>query len=132
MVTALIMLLLPATAALAQSDAQTTDDLEAYLDPDRLLELIHDPPEDFYLVDVRTEREYRSGHIPGAILIPYREIGVNPPTEDRDALIIVYCRTGGRSASADDALRDAGFTRVLDWGGIIDWPHETVSGSSPW
>ncbi|MFW5884190.1 MAG: rhodanese-like domain-containing protein [bacterium] len=131
MLIVLVVFGLAVAAAGAQSDAQSQEDLDVFLDPDRLLELIEDPPEDFYLVDVRTEREYRTGHVPGAILIPYGEIAENPPTDDRDALIVVYCRTGGRSARADDSLRDAGYTRVLDWGGIVDWPHRTVSGSSP-
>lgn len=127
----MVVFALPAAAAAAQGEATSEEDLEVFLDPDRLLELIEDPPEDFYLVDVRTEREYRAGHIPGAILVPYAEIAENPPTDDRDALIVVYCRTGGRSARADASLRAAGYTRVLDWGGIVDWPHRTVSGSSP-
>lgn len=131
MVIVIVMFALPVAAIVAQDDARSQEDLDVFLDPDRLLELIEDPPESFYLVDVRTEREYRAGHIPGAILIPYGEIAEKPPTDDRDALIVVYCRTGGRSARADWSLRDAGYTRVLDWGGIVDWPHRTVSGSSP-
>lgn len=132
MMMVLVAFLAPAGALGAQGD-ETADqeDLEVFLDPDRLLELIQDPPEDFYLVDVRSEREYRSGHIPGAIHIPYGEIGRRPPTDDRDAFIVVYCRTGSRSASADASLEEAGFTRVLDWGGIVDWPYETASGTSP-
>ena len=70
MLISLVVFALPVAVVAAQGDAQSQEDLDVFLDPDRLLELIEDPPEDFYLVDVRTEREYRAGHIPGAVLVP--------------------------------------------------------------
>ena len=105
--------------------------LDVYRDPDRLRELIEDPPADFLLVDVRTEAEYLSGHIPGAIHLPYDEIAADPPTDDTDALIVLYCQSGVRSGRADRSLRSMGYTRVLDWGGIVDWPYERVTGPDP-
>ena len=118
-------------ALAAQSDSGSASDLAVYQDPARLLALINDPPEDFFLVDVRTTGEYEAGHIPGALHHDYREIANDLPTEDRDALIVVYCRTGARSNAAARTLDRLGFTRVLDWGGIIDWPYEVVRGSEP-
>ena len=119
-------------ALAAGSSASATEELETYEDADRLLELIESDPEDFYLVDTRTREEYVSGHMPGAIHIDYREIGDNPPTQDRDALVIVYCRSGARAGQAEQTLREMGFTRVLNWGGIIDWPHAVVLGPEPY
>ena len=45
----------------------------------------------------------------------------------KDAEILVYCRSGRRSAEAAKKLRDMGFTNVSDFGGIIDWPYETTT-----
>lgn len=115
----------------AQAVGAGEDELRVFEDPPRLLELIENPPDDFYLVDTRTREEYLSGHIPGAIHRDYREIGQDLPTTDRDAFIVVYCRTGVRSNRAARTLRRAGFERVLDWGGIIDWPYEVVAGPDP-
>ena len=81
------------------------------------------------LLDVRTQEEYAAGHIENAILIPNTELAGRAPAElpDKDALIILYCRSGNRSATAARDLADLGYTRVYDLGGIIDWPYEVVS-----
>ena len=81
--------------------------------------------EEYILLDVRTQEEYDAGHIKGSILIPYTEIETQAPDElpDKDADILVYCRSGRRSAIAAQALADMGYTHVLDMGGIQDWPY---------
>jgi len=107
------------------------DDLATLLEPMALQEFLADPPDGFFLVDTRTPQEYVDGHIPTAIQIDYRDIGSSPPTDDKDALIILYCRSGNRSNVAAQTLASLGYTQVLDWGGIIDWPFEIVSGSNP-
>jgi rhodanese-related sulfurtransferase len=43
-------------------------------------------------------------------------------------VILVYCRSGRRSAGASRELIKMGYTQVYDFGGIINWPYETVSG----
>ncbi len=82
------------------------------------------------LVDVRTEAEYLEKRIPNAILIPNETIKDSPPAElsDFDENIIVYCRSGNRSASAAQKLADLGYNNVYDLGGIIAWTYETESG----
>ena len=54
---------------------------------------------DYIILDVRTEEEYASGHIPNAINIPNEVIGSEeiPELPDKDQLILVYCRSGNRS-----------------------------------
>ncbi len=47
---------------------------------------------------------------------------------DTDAVILVYCRSGVRSEAASKALIELGYSNVYDFGGIIDWPYDTVSG----
>ena len=78
------------------------------------------------LVDVRTEAEYKKGHIPGAILVPNETIGNTMPEQlpDKKATIMVYCRSGARSKQASDKLIKLGYEKVYDLGGIIDWPYE--------
>lgn len=82
------------------------------------------------VVDVRTPEEYEEGHIEGALLIPNEEIDDTAPDElpDKDAVLLVYCRSGRRSKIASEALVKIGYSRVYDFGGIIDWEYETVTG----
>ena len=86
--------------------------------------------ENHIILDVRTQQEYAAGHIPGAIVIPNETIGTKeiPQLPDKDQLIMVYCRSGNRSKQASDKLVKLGYTNIVEFGGIIDWPGETVSG----
>ena len=82
----------------------------------------------YVIIDARTEDEFSKGHIEGAILIPEYEVanraeGIIP---DKDTLILVYCRSGRRSKIAAETLVALGYTNVKEFGGIIDWPYETV------
>lgn len=46
---------------------------------------------------------------------------------NKEAVLIVYCRSGRRSKAAAEKLIDLGYENVYDMGGIIDWPYDTVS-----
>ncbi|MEA5031123.1 MAG: rhodanese-like domain-containing protein [Sphaerochaeta sp.] len=88
-----------------------------------------DSGDSLVIVDVRTEAEYAQGHIAGAILIPNETIGTtqNPgQLPELDDVILVYCRSGNRSAQAARKLAALGYVNVYDFGGIVDWPYETV------
>ncbi|MFA6937576.1 MAG: rhodanese-like domain-containing protein [Treponema sp.] len=89
--------------------------------------------EKIVLVDVRRLDEYEAGHIASAILIPNESISNKKPVElpDLNAKIIVYCRSGRRSANAAEKLVAMGYANVFDMGGIIDWPYGVVKGSTP-
>jgi rhodanese-related sulfurtransferase len=91
-----------------------------------LEEIIASADPDTYLVDVRTEAEYKAGAIPSAVNIPFDVIADNLPTGDRSDRIIVYCRSGNRSGVAADTLESLGFTNVLDFGGVSRWRGELV------
>ena len=90
-------------------------------DPVEFQKLIESDDENYVLVDVRTKAEYDAGYIPKAINISHELIDDNLPTEDRSALIILYCRSGNRSARAKKTLEGLGFTNVVDFGGISRW-----------
>jgi phage shock protein E len=88
-----------------------------------------DSEEPLVIVDVRTEAEYAQGHIADALLLPNEEIDkTTPPQElpDLEAVILVYCQSGNRSAQAARKLVSLGYVNVYDFGGIIDWPYEIV------
>ena len=86
---------------------------------------------DYILLDVRTHEEFAELHIPGAICVPNEEIGTDeiPELPNKEQLILVYCRSGNRSKQASEKLANLGYSNVYEFGGIIDWPGETVSGS---
>jgi len=76
------------------------------------------------VLDVRTPEEFASGHLPGAVLLPVTEVDRDAATvlKDRDAPVLVYCRSGARSAAAVAKLKAQGYTRLWDLaGGIIAW-----------
>jgi len=75
------------------------------------------------LLDVRTPEEYEEGHLPGARLIPDYELpeqaAANLPV--KEAPLIVYCMSGGRSAAAARWLSQHGYTQIYDLGSIFNW-----------
>lgn len=81
------------------------------------------------ILDVRRPDEYQVGHIPGAINIPNETIGREelPQLPDKDQTILVYCRSGNRSKQASEKLAALGYTQVLEFGGILDWPGQVVT-----
>ncbi len=89
---------------------------------------IMDEGDGYVILDVRTQEEFDEAHIDGAILIPDYEIAAKAESilKDKNQLILVYCRSGRRSKNAAEALVKLGYTNVKEFGGIIDWPYETV------
>jgi rhodanese-related sulfurtransferase len=126
------LVLIAAFAALALSTAAALPASEkSYDDPGQLAKLIREGKSAHFLVDVRTAVEYEAGHIPTAVNIPVDIIGMRPPTEQKDALIIVYCRSGNRSATARKILMDLGYTNLVDFGGVSRWEGSLVTGNEP-
>ena len=85
--------------------------------------------EPYVIVDVRRPDEFAKGHIPGAINVPNEGIADEQPAElpDLDQVLLVHCQTGRRSAEASRKLADIGYTRVLEFGGIMTWKGEVVT-----
>jgi len=83
-------------------------------------ELSRDPS--ICLVDVRTEDEYASGHIPGSIHLPLHRLSSAPGVvPGKDTRVFVYCLSGARSRQACLTLAKLGYTNVTNIGGILDW-----------
>ena len=84
----------------------------------------------YIILDVRTAAEFAEKHIPGALNIPNETIGTEEIQElpNKEQLILVYCRSGNRSKQASEKLVALGYTNIVEFGGINDWPGETVTG----
>jgi rhodanese-related sulfurtransferase len=84
------------------------------------------------LLDVRRLDEFEAGHIEGAVLIPYDEISDRASAElpDKNAVILIYCRTGRRSQIAARELIGLGYTRVYDFGGMQNFVDYLVAGGA--
>lgn len=81
------------------------------------------------VLDVRTQQEYDASHIVNARLLPHDAIGAESAAAaapNKDALVLVYCRTGVRSAEASAKLAALGYAQVRDFGGIESWPYGTI------
>ena len=84
----------------------------------------------YIILDVRRPDEFAAGHIPNAINVPNESIGTSELLElpDKNQLILVYCRGGRRSKDASEKLVKLGYTNIVEFGGILDWKGETVTG----
>lgn len=107
------------TAATAQYHKITAEEAKARMDSG----------DEILVLDVRTQEEYDAGHIAGAVLLPNETIVDTKPDSlpDLNAEILIYCRSGNRSAQAAKKLAAMGYTNVYDFGGILDWPYDVVT-----
>ena len=78
---------------------------------------------DAIILDVRTPEEYQKKHIPGSLLLPIENIrsGNLSKLPDKDAMILIYCWTGRRAEDAAEYLLKRGYTKIYEFGGLIDW-----------
>jgi len=81
------------------------------------------------VVDVRTAGEFQMGHIPGAINVPVDILEAQAQSWDRDAMYVVYCATGQRSATAVEVMKTMGFKNIAHLAaGIQAWPDKLETG----
>ena len=85
----------------------------------------------YIILDVRRPDEFAEGHIPNAINVANETIGTDeiPELPDKNQLIMAYCRSGRRSKEASEKLVKLGYTNIVEYGGILDWMGETVTGA---
>ena len=79
---------------------------------------------DILLIDVRTPGEYASGHLENSVNINFRASNFKDLIGelDKNQDVYVYCKVGGRSASAAKTMEDMGFNKIYDLkGGIMQW-----------
>ena len=82
---------------------------------------------DVQLVDVRTPEEFSEGHLENAINIDVTadDFDAKVASLDKEKPVMVYCKSGGRSAKASARLKELGFKTITDLeGGITNWKSE--------
>ena len=121
-----ILVLVVLTLTLAFASCGKSEEASYSQDAAKAKQLM-ETEQNYVILDVRTDSEFSEGHIPGAMLIPDYEIEEKAESmlKDKDQLILVYCRSGNRSKGAAETLAKLGYTNVVEFGGIIDWPYET-------
>ena len=74
------------------------------------------------IIDVRTVQEWDKGHLEGAVLIPYDQIGekIGSVVKNKSKTIYVYCRTGRRTKIAKEALEKLGYKDIVNLGSLED------------
>lgn len=79
------------------------------------------------IIDVRTEEEFQTGHIPGAKLLSLQELEQRLEELDREQPYLLVCRSGNRSSQAQNLLRNNGFNETYNMDkGMNDWIFEIV------
>jgi len=73
------------------------------------------------VIDVRATHEHNAGHIAGTRLIELQDLAAQADTIDPETPVILYCRSGGRSAMATQALAEAGYDAHNMTGGMLAW-----------
>ena len=82
------------------------------------------PAQGFRIVDVREPAEFKGelGHIPGAVLVPLATVPAQSVGWNKEEPLLLVCKAGGRSGSAAQALRQLGFSKVMNLvGGMMGW-----------
>ena len=85
---------------------------------------IENPDNNLILLDVRTVKEYQSGHIKNSINIPHDQLilNVNVLDQYRNQSIVVFCRSGRRAQLVIDTLIENKFNQIVDLeGDILAW-----------
>lgn len=82
---------------------------------------------DYLVVDVRSAQEFATGHIEGAVNHDVQDLAnIAKTVPDLESKVLVYCRSGNRSRFAAQTMIEMGYSNVIDFGGINDWPYGTV------
>jgi rhodanese-related sulfurtransferase len=87
--------------------------------PRQVADILGDP--DIQLIDVRAPHEHEAGRISGGRLIELGELSAQAASIDKGRPVVFYCRSGGRSAMATEAFRQAGYDAHNMTGGLLDW-----------
>jgi rhodanese-related sulfurtransferase len=92
-----------------------------------------------FILDVRTQKEFAEGHIPGAVNIPHSELETRIAELDghENDTIVLHCRSGRRAVTADEILQANGFMKITELEGhMLDWeagghPVEKPANTTP-
>lgn len=102
----------PAAAAPAATTAAPAAMAAEPMTQEALLEHQSMHPDRLFVLDVRTPREYAEGHVPGAVNVPQEQLASRLAEVPKDKDVVIYCRSGRRSALAADVLAANGYSRL--------------------
>jgi hydroxyacylglutathione hydrolase len=118
-------------ALLAAAVALAGDPAPAPVTADEVHQRQQQKDASLYVIDVRAPEEYAAGHVPGAVNIPHDQVASRLAEVPKDKDVVLYCRSGRRSALAGEVLAGNGYTRLQLMQGDMPgwtakgWPVET-------
>jgi len=112
-------------------DITTITNLNAKQGLDLIQENKNNP--DFVILDVRTPKEFNSGHIENAANIDYKSKDFKEKVDklDKNKTYALYCRSGRRAAASSDIMAELGFKHIYQFGGVKQWQEVGYSLTSP-
>jgi rhodanese-related sulfurtransferase len=119
-------------ATLVSAGALAADPALVPVSQEALLERQQNGKESAYVLDVRSPEEYASGHVPGAVNIPYDQMASRIAEVPKDRDVVLYCRTGRRAGIAAEVLAGQGYTRLQHLeGDIVAWVEKGRPVATP-
>ncbi|MFZ5650577.1 MAG: rhodanese-like domain-containing protein [Bacillota bacterium] len=120
---AILLILLALLSGCSQNSA---DQGYKNIGPKELQQMVQNDGKNLFLLDVREPYELEeTGYIPGAVNIPTGQVAEKISDLPKDKKLVIYCRSGRRSAEAAKFLSGKGYGNVYNLeGGILDWPYE--------
>jgi len=101
--------------------------LKKYIEPSELKKLVDNPVDSIWIIDVRSEKAFKNGHIPTAKSFPSGTITNRLNEIPKDKYLIMYCTVGGTVKIVSKKLRKAGYKRTINWGGLSRWEWERAT-----
>jgi rhodanese-related sulfurtransferase len=109
-------------ASLVAAGALAAEPALVPISQEALLERQQKGDEAAYVLDVRSPEEYASGHVPGAVNIPYDQIASRIAEVPKDQDVVLYCKSGRRAGIAAEVLAAQGYIRLQHLeGDIVAW-----------
>ena len=98
--------------------------LKKYIEPSELKQIVDNPVDSIWIIDVRSEKAYSNGHIPTAKSFPVGTVESRLKEIPKSQYLILYCTVGANAQIASKKLKKAGYKRYINWGGISRWEWE--------
>lgn len=100
-----------------------------YIEPEALRNLVDQPTDSIWILDVRSQKAYENGHIPTAKSFPAGEVLKRLNEIPKDKYLIIYCTVGANAAIVQKKLKKVGYKRTMDWGGLSRWKWKKEVGN---
>jgi len=98
--------------------------LYKYIEPTELKKIVDTPVDSIWIIDVRSEKAFKNGHIPTAKSFPVGTITDRLSEIPKDKYLIIYCTVGASAKTALKKIKKEGYKRTIDWGGLSRWEWE--------